>query len=145
MPIIDGKVVRSRYTSLKIAELSAVDRPAQSGALALIMKRDDGGTAMRSFNKRVDEVAARDGCLRSIAMSKARHEFPDEFEAMQKNYPPPASHRPAPVPEAAAVEKAQRDFINAAREIAGRDRIPLYAAMGKARAEAAAEFAVAYP
>ncbi len=41
MPIINGKVVRSRYTSLKLDELSAVDRPAQPGALATIMKRAD--------------------------------------------------------------------------------------------------------
>lgn len=41
MPIIDGKVHRSRYTSLKLNELSSVDRPAQPGALALIMKRHD--------------------------------------------------------------------------------------------------------
>jgi hypothetical protein len=42
MPKIDGKVVRARYTALKLGELSAVDRPAQPGALATIMKRDDG-------------------------------------------------------------------------------------------------------
>lgn len=41
MPVIDGKVVRARYTSLKLNELSAVDRPAQPGAKAVIMKRDD--------------------------------------------------------------------------------------------------------
>lgn len=39
MPIIDGQVRRARYTSLKLNELSAVDRPAQPGALATIMKR----------------------------------------------------------------------------------------------------------
>jgi hypothetical protein len=39
MPVIDGKVVRSRFTSLSLKELSAVDRPAQPGALAVIMKR----------------------------------------------------------------------------------------------------------
>lgn len=40
MPIINGKVVRARYNSLKLQELSSVDRPAQPGALAMIMKRD---------------------------------------------------------------------------------------------------------
>lgn len=39
MPIIDGKVVRSRYTKLDLHELSSVDNPAQPGALASIMKR----------------------------------------------------------------------------------------------------------
>jgi len=41
MPVINGKVVRARYTSFKMAELSHVDRPAQPGALAVIRKRDD--------------------------------------------------------------------------------------------------------
>lgn len=40
MPVINGKVVRSRYTSLKLGEISSVDRPAQPGAIASIMKRD---------------------------------------------------------------------------------------------------------
>jgi hypothetical protein len=37
-----GTVTRARFTSLKLGELSSVDRPAQAGALATIMKRDDG-------------------------------------------------------------------------------------------------------
>lgn len=41
MPVVDGKVVRARYTSLKLNELSSVDRPAQPGALATILKRDN--------------------------------------------------------------------------------------------------------
>lgn len=41
MPVIDGKVVRSRYTKLDLRELSSVDNPAQPGALASIMKRHD--------------------------------------------------------------------------------------------------------
>lgn len=51
MPVIDGKVRRSRFTSLKIGELSAVDNPAQPGATMAIMKaynpdqpRDPAGT-----------------------------------------------------------------------------------------------------
>lgn len=39
MPVINGKVVRSRYTKLDLNELSSVDNPAQPGALAMIMKR----------------------------------------------------------------------------------------------------------
>lgn len=39
MPIVNGQKVRSRYTALKLGELSGVDRPAQIGARALIMKR----------------------------------------------------------------------------------------------------------
>lgn len=41
MPVINGQVMRSRYTSLKLRELSSVDNPAQPGALALIRKRHE--------------------------------------------------------------------------------------------------------
>jgi hypothetical protein len=41
MPVINGKVTRSRYTKLTLNELSSVDNPAQPGALAMIMKRAD--------------------------------------------------------------------------------------------------------
>lgn len=41
MPMIAGKPCRSRFTSLKIGELSSVDNPAQPGAVATIMKRHE--------------------------------------------------------------------------------------------------------
>jgi hypothetical protein len=41
MPVINGKVVRSRWSGFKMAELSSVDSPAQPGALATILKRAD--------------------------------------------------------------------------------------------------------
>lgn len=41
MPVIDGKLCRSRFTGLKLRELSSVDNPAQPGATAAIMKRHD--------------------------------------------------------------------------------------------------------
>ncbi len=44
MPIVDGKVVRSRYTKLALGELSSVDNPAQVGARATILKRMDDPT-----------------------------------------------------------------------------------------------------
>lgn len=43
MPIIDGKPQRAVFTHLKLNELSSVDRPAQVGAKALILKRDEAG------------------------------------------------------------------------------------------------------
>lgn len=46
MPVIDGKVHRATFRSLKLNELSSVDRPAQAGAKAVIMKRD--GTDARA-------------------------------------------------------------------------------------------------
>lgn len=48
MPIIDGKVVRARYTSLKLGEISSVDNPAQPGALASICKRSESGPVVAS-------------------------------------------------------------------------------------------------
>lgn len=66
MPIIDGKRVLSRYTSLKLDELSSVDRPAQEGARALIMKRADdsnsppvnkGNANMTDLEKAQAEIA----------------------------------------------------------------------------------------
>jgi len=41
MPVINGKPQKATFTSLKLGELSSVDSPAQQGAVAVIMKRDD--------------------------------------------------------------------------------------------------------
>lgn len=55
MPVIDGKVVRARYTHLKLHELSSVDRPAQPGAKMTIMKRDTRGEELVEIAKYVCE------------------------------------------------------------------------------------------
>lgn len=39
MPIINGKRVKARYTSLKLNEVSSVDNPAQPGAIGSVIKR----------------------------------------------------------------------------------------------------------
>lgn len=44
MPVIDGKPRKARFTSLKLDEVSSVDRPAQEGARAVILKRDEAPT-----------------------------------------------------------------------------------------------------
>lgn len=50
MPIIGGRVVRARYTALKLDEVSSVDNPAQPGARATICKRfDPAATAKTSW------------------------------------------------------------------------------------------------
>lgn len=36
------------------------------------------------FNKRVDEIQKKERCSRTLAMQKARGEFPNEFDAYQK-------------------------------------------------------------
>lgn len=58
MPIIDGKRVRGTFTSLKLNELSSVDRPAQPGARMVIMKRDERGDVIAEVAK---YVCAEDG------------------------------------------------------------------------------------
>jgi hypothetical protein len=43
----------------------------------------DVAKAAANFTKRVDEIAARDKCAKTVALSKARTEYPAEFEAWQ--------------------------------------------------------------
>lgn len=81
MPVIDGKVRRARFTSLKLAELSSVDRPAQAGAKAVIMKRADDG----NFNKgettmpTIEELQAENTTLKAaLATAKASCESAEE-------------------------------------------------------------------
>ena len=59
MPIINGKKVRARYTSLKLGEISSVDNPAQPGALGSVIKRmEDPAEAIANIAK---YVCADDG------------------------------------------------------------------------------------
>lgn len=143
MPVIGGKVVRARYTSLKLNEISSVDRPAQPGCVAVAMKRHDRIGPVMKFEERVLAIAKRDSCTHTQAMSKARVEFPDEFEALQE-----ADSESAPIQKLeagqAAIAKAQRDFNATCYEIAKRDRLPLSSAMSRARMEAPEAFAAAY-
>lgn len=75
MPIIDGKVVRATFTSLKLNELSSVDRPAQAGARAVIMKRDDRSGDKPEVNKgenvmpTIEELQAEVGKLKAQVTS----------------------------------------------------------------------------
>lgn len=59
----DGTISRARYTSLKLGELSSVDRPAQGDALAVCMKRMDDPDAL------IAEVA------KYICSEDGAHEF----------------------------------------------------------------------
>jgi len=76
MPVIDGKVHRATYTSLKLRELSSVDRPAQAGAKAVIMKRDysaderenmaEAGQAMEDGSFPIKDKADLKNAIQSI-------------------------------------------------------------------------------
>ena len=69
---------------LKITEISGVDNPCQEGARMTIMKRAEAPlTAMTAFDQRVTEIQQSDGCSRVQAMSKARQEFPTDFDIYQ--------------------------------------------------------------
>ena len=83
---------------LKITELSCVDRPAQAGAVATILKRDDTErpnyadiwcreqdalekAAEMEFEDTVIEIQKRDDCDRTTAMTRARLENPEAWAA----------------------------------------------------------------
>lgn len=146
MAIVNGKVVPTVFTKLKIEELSAVDRPAQLGARAVIMKRADDrqpADARAAFMGKARAIAKRDAIPMTQAMGKAISEHPAEFAAMQAvPAPVPADHsRDA---EFAKARKSLADFDGIVREIAKRDGISLSHAMGKARAERPDAFSAAY-
>lgn len=77
MPIIDGKRVKARYTSLKLDELSGVDRPAQEGALALIMKRHN--KEEDTMTKTVEQLEAQ-----VAELTKACEDKDTEMEALRE-------------------------------------------------------------
>lgn len=140
MPIIDGKVVRARYTKLKLNEISSVDNPAQAGALAAIMKRDERGNDM-SFMEKILEIQKRDGGSHHNAMRAARIENPELFLAMQQRPIEAQVEKQQPSEAQLAVQKARRDFMERAHTIAARDGVPMHQAMRKARTEAPELFA----
>jgi chromosome segregation ATPase len=54
MPIVNGKKVRARYTSLKLDEISSVDNPAQPSATGYVIKRmEDADQAIANICKYV--------------------------------------------------------------------------------------------
>lgn len=82
MPVINGQVQRSRFTSLKLRELSSVDNPAQPGALMAIMKRHEGPRQMSAQD--LDLVA------KYICESDGAHSFSQvliDNEFSQKIWP----------------------------------------------------------
>jgi hypothetical protein len=79
MPVIDGKVVRARYTALKLGELSSVDRPAQPGALATIMKRADPPVVDPAVVAEVAKYVCEDDGAHTFTEVLTENEFSDRI------------------------------------------------------------------
>jgi hypothetical protein len=72
---------KARYTKIKINEISCVDKPAQEGAVMVIMKRHDPNGD--DFLALVDRIKDRDKSSRLQALRTARLEHSHAFEAFQ--------------------------------------------------------------
>jgi len=133
---------------LTIDSISAVDRPAQEFARAVIMKRADD---VEETEMDLEKIASFDTFeaavahleklhpTRSAAMSEAARRYPslvkrynDEGEALTK------AAADAKVPR--EITKAEQNFELAVDEIQKRDGIPRHEAMKRARVEFEGEF-----
>jgi hypothetical protein len=140
----------------RIHELSAVDRPAQEGAVAVIVKRYPqehvmqfhkiGGDRVASFgtlDEAVAHLAKAHGMPKLDAMEKAAAQYPDlvrrfneDGERIGKAAAAAAAPRPA--------SRALLAFQDRVDQIAKRDGCPRYVAMERARERYADEFSAAY-
>lgn len=77
-----GTVTRARYTALKLGELSSVDKPAQIGALATIMKRADDAPApvIRPVEKRQPSLLAM-SVAKYVDSDAGAHTFDEVLQA----------------------------------------------------------------
>jgi hypothetical protein len=130
----------------RIAEISAVDRPAQEGALMAIMKRADDEqeddemelrkiASFDSFEAAVAAIAKREGCQRHVAFSKAANAFPALLDAYRRE----GSERVAKAADDLARRRAKpaaaTHFDRIVDGIMDRDKVSRSAAMSKARQE----------
>lgn len=76
MPIIDGKKVKARYTSLKLAEISSVDNPAQPGARGAVVKRME---TLRDASENVAKYVCDDDGAHSFVEVLAENKFSQEI------------------------------------------------------------------
>ena len=123
MPIIKGQVVRARYTSLKLNELSAVDRPAQPGATMAILKRAPDEMADKVVKYCDTEQGARTfATLLTEAENRRRY-----WEAYEAIYPLMdalsdsvrsiiADQSLSNETRQAMIRQSAEDFLNAVRE-----------------------------
>ena len=177
-------MTRRILKEFRIGEISAATNPAQVGALAAIRKNADPKLLFKagpplhdeieeeieptekdhetmSFDKAVATIRARDNCTNQEAMSKARLEHPEAFEAMQSgpsaakqveteqleaidklakvNPSAAATMMDVAFPgvgKSASLQKAEGDFAQKVAEIQKRDGLKRRAdAMRKARQE----------
>jgi hypothetical protein len=125
-----------------IDSISAVDRPCQEHAKAVIMKRDDSEEhsmekieSFESFEKAVVAVAAASSIPTHEAMRKCALAYPD---LLQKYQTEGTALAKAAGPR--SVTKAEQDFELAVEAIQKRDGIPRHEAMKRARVEFEGEF-----
>jgi cation transport regulator ChaB len=78
---IDKMSEKPRETLLKMLEVGA--KAVDAAFVKIGHNHEQAQKSADDFNKRVDEVAARDKISKAAAMSKARVEFKDEYEAYQ--------------------------------------------------------------
>jgi hypothetical protein len=130
-----------------LREISCVDRPAQKGAMAMIMKRDqtmdhydhdddwldkaERDEATDDFLDAAREIQKRDGCTGLEALQKARHEDGGAFGAMQQD----SSHTDFDVDELSDATLGKAAFEVACTEIQKRDDCSRLEAMKRAREE----------
>ena len=130
-----------------LREISCVDRPAQKGAMATIMKReqtmdhydhDDDWLEKAERDEATDDfldaargIQKRDGCTGLEALQKARREHGGAFGAMQQD----PTHTDIDVDERSDAELGKAAFEVACTEIQKRDDCSRLEAMRKAREE----------
>lgn len=137
----------------RITELSAVDRPAQGHALAVLMKRADdeqeygmqvqkvGGDRVASFDsfeEAMQAIREREGCAQLRAMEEAASRHPDllrKYNDEGERIAKAAQDAAAPKPVAMAVT----DFNRRVDEVMARDKVNKLEAMEKAAREFPAE------
>lgn len=149
---------RKRLIRFVIKELSAVDRPANAHARAVIMKRYDleqeqdmqfhkiGGDRVASFgtlDEAVAHLAKAHGMPKLDAMEKAAAQYPDlvrQYNEAGARIGKAAADAAAPRP----VPQALLAFQDRVDQIAKRDGCPRYVAMERARERYADEFSAAF-
>lgn len=140
----------------KLTELSAVDRPAQEGARAVLMKRADdeqeqeqdmmsfqkiGGddvAAFDSFEAAVQHLKSVHGMTPLAAMEAAADRHPDLLKRYNQQGTELA--KAAAVSRIRTVPREVRRFDDLVEQVQARDRIPRLAALEQARREFPREF-----
>ena len=144
---------RKIMRAFSINEVSAVDFPAQAGARLAILKRKyspqgrdphrepttDGGEPT-TFDAATAMIRGRDQCTRTEAMTAARREYPELYQAYQSDGLAAEQQHRAQVAQGIKKSASATDFEKCVSDIQARDRCSKNDALDKARAEHPAEF-----